>query len=85
LIDRWFHAPPPPRGSFSSALTGGERPRLRLDLVGASRDQLVLAGIPERQIYTSGLCTAMHLEVLTSYRAEKERAGRMAGVIRCRA
>ena len=85
LIDRWFHAPAPPHGSFSSALTGGERPRLRLDLVGASRDQLVLAGIPERQIYTSGLCTAMHLDVLTSYRAEKERAGRMAGVIRCRA
>lgn len=84
LIDRWFHAPAPRRGSFPSALTGADRPRLRLDLAGASRDQLILAGIPEQQIHTSGLCTAMHLEILTSYRAEKERAGRIAGVIRCR-
>ncbi len=30
---------------------------------------------------TSGLCTAMHLDVLTSYRAEKENAGRIAAVI----
>jgi hypothetical protein len=84
LIDRWFHAPSPSRGSFASALAGAERPRLRLDLTGASRDQLVLAGIPEDQIHISGLCTAMHLDVLTSYRAEKELAGRIAGVIRCR-
>jgi len=26
----------------------------------------------------------MHLDVLTSYRAEKEKAGRIAGVIRAR-
>jgi YfiH family protein len=75
LIDRWFLAPAPPRGSR-------ERPTLRLDLAGANRDQLVLAGVPDEQISMSGLCTAMHLEVLTSYRAEKERAGRIAGVIR---
>jgi YfiH family protein len=75
LIDRWFLAPPPPRGSQ-------DRPRLRLDVAGANRDQLVLAGVPEDQIYLSGLCTAMHLDVLTSYRVEKERAGRLAGVIR---
>ena len=84
LIDRWFQAAAPPRGSFPSALSAAERPRLRLDLTGASRDQLVLAGVPEDQIHTAGLCTAMHLDVLTSYRAEKERAGRIAGVIRCR-
>ena len=39
-------------------------------------------GVPEEQIYSSGLCTAMHLDVLTSYRAEKDAAGRLAGVIR---
>jgi polyphenol oxidase len=78
LIDRWFLAPAPPRGSR-------ERPKLRLDVAGANRDQLILAGVPEEQIYSSGLCTAMHLEVLTSYRAERENAGRLAGVIRaCR-
>jgi polyphenol oxidase len=74
LIDRWFSTPPPPRGSR-------ERPQLRLDVAGANRDQLVLAGVPERQIFDSRLCTAMHLEVLTSYRAEKEDAGRIAGAI----
>ena len=75
LIDRWFLAPPPPRGSQNP-------PRLRLDVAGANRDQLILAGVREDQIYLSGLCTAMHLDVLTSYRVEREEAGRLAGVIR---
>jgi YfiH family protein len=77
LIDRWFLAPAPPRGAR-------ERPKLRLDVAAANRDQLLLAGVPDEQIHTSGLCTAMHLDVLTSYRAEKEQAGRLAGVIRAR-
>ena len=74
LIERWFSTPPPPRGSR-------ERTQLRLDITAANRDQLVLAGVPERQIYDCRLCTAMHLEVLTSYRAEKEKAVRIAGAI----
>ena len=82
LIDRWFHSSPAPRGSFSRGLERGARSPLRLDLPGASRDQLVLAGVPEDRIHLSGLCTAMHLDVFTSYRAEKERAGRIAGAIR---
>ena len=77
LIDRWFLALPPQRGRR-------DRPKLRLDVGGANRDQLVLAGVPEESIYACGLCTAMHLDVLTSYRAEKEKAGRMAGIIRAR-
>ena len=77
LIDRWFQAKPPERGSR-------ERPKLRLDLAGANRDQLTLAGVPEESIYACGLCTAMHLDLLTSYRAEKEKAGRIAGIIRAR-
>jgi YfiH family protein len=78
LIDRWFLAPPVRRGSM-------EKPGLRLDLTAANRDQLVLAGVPEAQIHACGLCTAMHLDVLTSFRAEKEKAGRIAGVLRPRA
>jgi YfiH family protein len=78
VIDRWFLAPAPPRGSR-------ERATLRLDVAGANRDQLILAGVPEEHIHSSGLCTAMHLDVLTSYRAEKEHAGRLAGVIRATA
>jgi len=77
LIDRWFLAPAPPRGSR-------ERPKLRLDVAGANRDQLLLAGVSEEQIHSSGLCTAMHLDVLTSYRAEKDQAGRLVAVIRAR-
>ena len=68
LIDRWFMTP-----------RGG---RLRLNVPGANRDQLVLAGVPDDQIFSVDLCTAEHLDVLTSYRAEKERATRIAGVIR---
>jgi polyphenol oxidase len=77
LIDRWFLAPAPPRGSR-------ERTKLRLDVATANRDQLLLAGVSEAQIHSAGLCTAMHLDVLTSYRVEKEEAGRLAGVIRAR-
>lgn len=75
LIDRWFHAPPARKGESG-------RPRLRLDVAGANRDQLVLAGVPEDQIHLANLCTAEHLELLTSFRAEREQAGRMAGAIR---
>ena len=67
-IDRWFVQGQP----------------VRLDLIAANRDQLQLAGVPDTQIHASELCTAMNLDVLTSYRAEKERAGRISGVIRCR-
>jgi YfiH family protein len=68
LIDRWF-------------LTPRDR-AMRLDVAGANRDQLILAGIPEENIYSSGLCTAMHPDVLTSFRRDKDQAGRIAGVIR---
>ena len=75
LIERWFLSPPPARGSR-------DRAALSLDLPRSNRDQLILVGVPEEQIHASGLCTAMHLDVLTSYRKEKEGAGRLAGVIR---
>jgi len=68
LIDRWFMTPRD-RG-------------MRLDLPGSNRDQLILAGVPEQNIHACGLCTAMHLDILTSYRAERSAAGRIAGAIR---
>lgn len=77
LIQRWFATPPARRGSQ-------DKPSLRLDVAGANRDQLILAGVLEENVHTAGLCTAMHLDVLTSYRAEKEKAGRIAGAIRTR-
>jgi YfiH family protein len=81
LIQRWFATPPRRRGVFTRAV-GEAAGRLRLDVAGANRDQLILAGVNEEDIHTSGLCTAMHLDVLTSYRMEKELAGRLAAVIR---
>ncbi len=84
LIDRWFSR----RRGFGIGDPGSgflpSEERLVLDVPGANRDQLVLAGVPEDQIYLCGLCTAEHLDVLTSYRVEKDRAGRIAGVIRAR-
>jgi len=79
LIDRWFVLRGP-RGAPGRT----EQQRLYLDVAGANRDQLVLAGVPEAQVHDCRLCTAMHLDVLTSYRAEKERAGRIAAVITAR-
>lgn len=72
LVDRWFLTAPSRSGP------------LHLDLPSANRDQLILAGVPEECVYRSELCTAMHLDILTSYRVEKQLAGRMAAVIRAR-
>jgi YfiH family protein len=80
LIDRWFLAPPPRRGDAPRT-----RNKLHLDVPGANRDQLILAGVAEERIFAAGVCTAMHLDVLTSYRVEKDAAVRLAGVIRARA
>jgi polyphenol oxidase len=81
LIDRWFAARPGSGSRFGRAAQGS----LHLDVAGANRDQLLLAGVPEEQIHLAGLCTAMHLDVLTSYRVEKEKAGRIAAAIRASA
>lgn len=78
LLDRWFL--PPGRGSDRSSAG----PKLHLDLATANRGQLRLAGVSEAKIHAAGLCTE-HLEVLTSYRAERERAGRLVAAIRTRA
>jgi|SRR5687767_11117078 len=84
LVDRWFLVGDRGSGIGDRAPGNRERARLRLDVAAANRDQLVLAGVPEQNIHDCGLCTAMHLDVLTSFRAEKEKAGRIAGVIRAR-
>jgi polyphenol oxidase len=51
--------------------------RTRIDLAAVNREQLIGAGIPHKQIYTAGLCTACRAEDFWSYRREKEGAGRM--------
>jgi polyphenol oxidase len=62
----------------------GSTGRSHLDLWRANVDQLEAAGLDAGNIHVSGLCTKTHAGVLHSYRAEGERSGRMAGVIRAR-
>lgn len=61
------HEPPPPR--------------MYLDLVAANRWQLRAAGVPEKNIVASPLCTACRTDLLFSYRREQRRTGRLMGVI----
>jgi polyphenol oxidase len=61
------HAPPPPR--------------VQLDLRASNRWQLLDAGVPEKQIDVSDLCTACRTDLLFSYRCEGAKTGRMMAVI----
>jgi YfiH family protein len=70
--------------ALSRWFTPGARDREYLDLARANRDQLEAAGIPAEQIHVVGLCTKSHPSIFHSYRAAKERAGRMLAVIRAR-
>lgn len=47
-----------------------------VDLHLANRDQLVQAGVPEANIYTSSLCTMERADLFFSYRIEKQKYGR---------
>ena len=60
------HAPPPPR--------------VHLDLIAANRAILEEAGIPSRNISSSGLCTACRSDLFFSFRKERT-TGRMMAAI----
>jgi len=61
----------------------GERPEHWLfDGARSAVDQLAAAGVPRDQIFACGLCTAVHADLLCSYRRDWKDAGRMAAVIR---
>lgn len=61
------HVPPPPR--------------VQLDLRAANRWQLIDAGLLEKNIAVSDLCTACRLDLLFSYRREGANAGRLMAAI----
>lgn len=61
------HVPPPPR--------------VQLDLRASNQWQLIDAGVPEKQIDVSDLCTACRADLLFSYRREGTNTGRMMAVI----
>jgi YfiH family protein len=68
LLERWFLPGPP--GKF------------HLDLWRATRDQLEAAGVDPGKIHAAELCTKTHADILHSFRADGERAGRMVAAIR---
>ena len=61
------HQPPPPR--------------VQLDLRASNRRQLMDAGVPEKQIDVSDLCTACRTDLLFSYRREGAKTGRLMAAI----
>lgn len=65
-------------GWFAPAATG----KYLLDLWRATREQLEGAGVPPSRIHVAELCTRTHADVFHSYRADGERAGRMAALIK---
>jgi YfiH family protein len=69
-IERWFV---PGRGDRSF-----------LDLERANGDQLSRAGVHADRLFASGLCTKTNHDRLHSYRAARERAGRLLAAIRAR-
>ena len=74
---------PMPLKWLTMAPPGHEPPaaRLFLDLSAANRWQLLDAGVPTGHIAVSELCTACHTDLFFSYRRERERTGRLMGVI----
>lgn len=55
--------------------------RVYFDLAGASRRALLLAGLRPDNIHLSGVCTADHVDLFYSHRAEEGRAGRFMGLL----
>jgi YfiH family protein len=56
-------------------------PRVQLDLRASNRWQLIDAGVPEKQIAGSVLCTACRTALLFSYRREGGKTGRLMAAI----
>ena len=56
-----------------------------LNLPKANRLQLLEAGLSDKNIFVTDLCTSCDLGLLFSYRKERERSGRLLSVIGIRA
>lgn len=77
-----FRAGGAPKESIDEWFSPGRGDRFQLDLERANRDQLERAGVRPEAIFVSGLCTKTHHDRLHSYRAAREKAGRMVAAIR---
>jgi len=73
---------PDPLQWLSMAPPGHHPPKkVHLDLRAANRWQLLEAGVPEKNIFTSELCTGCRTDLLFSYRKEGPDTGRHLAVI----
>lgn len=63
------------------AVTTPPAEKFHLDLVEATRRQLVAAGLKAGNVWASPLCTACRTDLFFSHRAERGRTGRMMGVV----
>lgn len=63
------------------AVTSPHAETFHLDLVEATRRQLLAAGLKQRNLWASPYCTACRTDLFFSHRAEQGRTGRMMGVI----
>ena len=72
------------RADVARWFTSGPTPKPYLDLATANADQLRAAGVRDRAVHVSSLCTKTHAGLLHSYRAAGPHAGRMVGAIRAR-
>jgi len=68
-------------GRFRPVVMQTRNGKQYLDLKRENADQLKAAGILDRNIEVSQLCTICNPELLHSYRRDKESSGRMMGVI----
>lgn len=66
---------------FDEHCVDSRQGKLFLDLKKANRTQLVRLGVREDHIEVSSYCTICKPELFHSYRRDKERSGRMLGVI----
>ena len=62
------------------AISKQNRSGRSLDLRKANYGQLIKAGLPEKNIFVSEICTADHPEIFFSYRRDKGNTGRMAAI-----
>jgi len=60
---------------------GNTATKLYLDLQEANRRQLILVGVPEKQILSLGQCTSCNTRQFFSHRAENGKTGRMMAVV----
>lgn len=68
-------------GQFDESVLHNTRNSLNLDMAAAIQMQATEAGIPVRQIHSSGRCTHCEEQYWFSYRRDQKVTGRMWGVI----